>query len=100
MGHHLGQAGNTGTLIARGLCLLIAVLLVGYLWSSGLNAKDISSDYPVPKITEGTLDLREHDIAAGGVFRLSGEWGFYWQKIIEPGAVEIADGLVSQSGTT
>jgi signal transduction histidine kinase len=37
-----------------------------------------------PVAERGVLDLREYDFSGEGVVEVSGEWNFYWNKLIDP----------------
>ncbi|MDR1621610.1 MAG: hypothetical protein LBS00_04465, partial [Synergistaceae bacterium] len=48
---------------------------------------------PVAPASAGVLDLRSADLSAG-VYALTGEWEFYWERLLEPAdfAAGVKDG--------
>ena len=51
------------------------------LWTQGACA--VRSSLPVA--SEGVLDLRAWDFASDGAVQLTGDWGFCWDALLEPG---------------
>lgn len=41
-------------------------------------------------VVKGKADLSHHDFSSKGAFELSGEWEFYWNKLLSPKDLEIA----------
>ena len=44
-----------------------------------------------PKITTGSLDLIHWDFRSDGIIALDGEWEFYWQQLLTPDDLYLAD---------
>ena len=40
---------------------------------------------------QGTLDLRDWDVASNQVVPLDGQWEFYWNQLLEPGAKPVSE---------
>jgi signal transduction histidine kinase/CheY-like chemotaxis protein len=62
---------------------LIAALAVLALFLGACEPR--YSGKRAPEAERGVLDLRGWDFAADGPLRLSGDWEFYWRKILAPG---------------
>lgn len=57
---------------------LFAVLIALLLFSNVLSVP-----YEMIPAENGTLDLRGHDFSERGVFKLDGQWAFYWNRLLD-----------------
>lgn len=66
------------------VCVLLWIVLLASFGSQALHA---SSKTEPPTAVRGELDLSAWEPEKDGIVDLSGEWVFYWQRLIEPGDV-------------
>jgi len=68
---------------ARALAaLLLAVVLLAVAGGSWAVSDLVGPCHPIAR--DGILDLRDWDLASCGVMSLTGDWEFYWNKLLEP----------------
>ncbi len=68
------------------LVLLKAVLVVVFI--SGVYRPVYAAD--IPRIVDGTIDLRTWDAKIHGIVKLSGKWKFYWAQHLDPQSISSA----------
>ncbi len=68
------------------LVLLKAVLVVVFI--TGFNRPGYAAD--IPRIVDGTINLRTWDAKVHGIVKLSGKWKFYWAQHLDPQRISSA----------
>ncbi|WP_246079652.1 ATP-binding protein [Paenibacillus piri] len=64
------------------IALIFAILLLS--GCSGFSGAPDKPRHPAPEAVQGTIDLRDWDFAGAGIVPLSGEWDFYWDRLLGP----------------
>ncbi|HQP47739.1 MAG TPA: SpoIIE family protein phosphatase [Spirochaetota bacterium] len=80
--HIIMQAVNRsrGRVVTAGLLIIPALLIIAVFHFSGWEIFSVK----VPAAKQGVLDLRAWDFSSGGSIGLSGEWEFYWDRLLGP----------------
>ncbi|MES2412620.1 MAG: PAS domain-containing protein [Pseudomonadota bacterium] len=63
---------------------LLTQLLVLLATLVALNGPAVAREVAAPEAKAGEIDLRQWNFKRDGPVFLGGEWGFYWQKFIDP----------------
>ncbi|MCB1645462.1 MAG: diguanylate cyclase [Pseudomonadales bacterium] len=70
--------------------VLVYVAVVLCLLLAALPAIEPLGTPNAPAVSEGELDLTEWDFGSKPSIELKGDWGFYWQQVVDPQAVSPA----------
>lgn len=62
---------------------MLALMLI-----AGLANGCAFASRPTPRIEAGTLDLRDWNFREDGVIQVRGDWGFYWQRLVDPASFQ------------
>lgn len=88
----LGQKQDMELTLMRKMLMALVAVSLGcfFLLFALLQATD--NKVRKPELSQqGTLDLRDWDVASNQVVPLDGQWEFYWNQLLEPGAKPVSE---------
>tara|TARA_R110002153_G_scaffold940_4_gene4264 strand:- start:3003 stop:4901 length:1899 start_codon:yes stop_codon:yes gene_type:complete len=74
--------------IPRASAVLLACVLLAVVFNVATLMTEVLSDKSVPQAAQGNIDLTSIELSEVNSVPLSGNWEFYWQKLLTPSQID------------
>ncbi|WP_166423314.1 diguanylate cyclase [Paraglaciecola sp. 20A4] len=82
------QAMDITKSIPRASAVLLVCVLLAVVFNIATLMTEVLSDKSVPQAIQGKIDLTTIELSEIGSVPLSGNWEFYWQKLLTPSQID------------